>query len=90
MDIDDVKNSEYIEEDVIRKYSFDQRSQLFRNSNVIMSHAEDDPNMIFKFEGVNGGLDARSKSQLNRSHDVNDSGNIRETGASDKKGNLAT
>ena len=55
-----------------------------------MSHAEDDPNMIFKFEGGNGGFEVRSKSQLNRSHDVNDSGNIRETGASDKVGNLAT
>ena len=85
-----MRNSEYIEEDVIRKYSYDQRSQLFRNSNVIMSHAEDDPNMIFKFEGGNGGFEVRSKSQLNRSHDVNDSGNIRETGASDKVGNLAT
>jgi hypothetical protein len=37
LDIDDVKNSEYIEEDVIRKYSFDQQSMLFRNSNVIAS-----------------------------------------------------
>ena len=55
---------------------------MFRNSNVIMSHAEDDPNMIFKFEGGKG-FEVRSKSQLNRSHDVNDSGNIRETGASD-------
>ena len=85
MDIDDVKNSEYIEEDVIRKYSFEQRSQLFRNSNVIMSHADNDPNMIFKFEGGTGGLDSqiRTKSNLNRSHDVNDSGNIRMTDASD-------
>jgi hypothetical protein len=37
LDIDDVKNSEYIEEDVIKKYSFDQRSQFFRDSNVIGS-----------------------------------------------------
>jgi len=37
LDIDDVKNSEYIEEDIIKKYSFDQRSQFFRDSNVIGS-----------------------------------------------------
>lgn len=37
LDIDDVKNSMYIEEDVIRRYSFDQQSMLFRNSNVIAS-----------------------------------------------------
>lgn len=37
LDIDDVKNSMYIEENVIKKYSFDQRSQLFRDSNVIAS-----------------------------------------------------
>ncbi len=37
LDIDDVKNSEYIEEDIIKKYSFDQRSQFFRESNVIGS-----------------------------------------------------
>ena len=87
LDIDDVKASEYIEEDVIRKYSFEQRSQLFRNSNIIMSHAED-PNVIFKFEGGTGGIDsqayARTKSNLNRSHDVNDSGNIRDTQVSEK------
>jgi len=90
LDQDDVRASEYIEEDVIRKYSFEQRSQLFRNSNVIMSHADDDPNIIFKFEGGTGGLDShalgRSKSNLNRSHDIAESsGNIRDTGASDKK-----
>jgi len=73
LDQDDVKNSEYIEEDVIRSYSFAQRSQLFRNSNVIMSHVGDDPNIIFKFEGGTGGLDShvRSKSNLNRSQDTN-------------------
>lgn len=51
LDQDDVKNSEYIEEDVIKSYSFAQRSQLLR-SNLIMSHADDDPNIIFKFEGA--------------------------------------
>jgi hypothetical protein len=68
LDIDDVKNSEYIEEDIIRKYSFDQRSQLFRDSNVIASsHAQED--ILFRFQTVGGPTDKFKNSQLNRSQD---------------------
>ena len=67
LDLDDVKNSEYIEEDEIRRFSEVQRSQFFRNSNVVLSNAGDD--VMFKFEGTNSGI--LKNSNLNRSHDVN-------------------
>jgi hypothetical protein len=52
--MDDVKNSEYIEEDEIKKYSFEQKSQLFKNSNIIMStHGQED--ILFKFQMNVGG-----------------------------------
>lgn len=72
LDIDDVKNSEYIEEDEIKKYSFEQKSQLFKNSNIIMStHGQED--ILFKFQmngGGTGGLEYQLRNtQLNRSQD---------------------
>lgn len=51
--MDDVRNSEYIEEDVIKRYSFEQRSQLFRESNVIVS-SQGQEDILFRFQ-MNGG-----------------------------------
>jgi hypothetical protein len=69
LQIDDVKNSEYIEEEEIKRFSMAQRSQLFRESNVIVT----DENVIFKLigDGGTGGLDD-VKNMMNRSHDFND------------------
>jgi hypothetical protein len=36
LDIDDVRNSEYIEEQEVKRFSIIQKSQLFKESNIIM------------------------------------------------------
>lgn len=69
MQIDDVRNSEYIEEAEVKRFSMEQRSQLFRESNVIVTNED----VFFRFQaadGGTGGLDGLKK--LNRSHDITD------------------
>lgn len=70
LQIDDVRNSEYIEEEDIKRFSIDQRSQLFRESNVIVTN--DDVLFRFQTDGGTGGLEGFNKKALNRSHDMGD------------------
>jgi hypothetical protein len=42
---DEVRNSEYIEEAEVKRFSMEQRSQLFRESNVIVTNED----VFFRF-----------------------------------------
>ena len=82
LDNDEVRNSEYIEEDVILRYSFEQRSQLFTNSNVILN-SQGQEDILFKFQanGGTGGAGEKFKnSHLNRSNDPLDESHRLSTG----------
>lgn len=66
MKIDDVKNSEYIEEEEIKRFSVEQRSQFVRDSHDLRGTI--DENVAFRMlsDGGTGGLDMLKKI-MNRS-----------------------
>lgn len=52
MQMDDVKNSEYIEEEDIKKSTYEQRQQMFFNSRII---ADESVKFMFHLDGGTGG-----------------------------------
>ena len=71
LDNDDVRNSEYIEEDVIKRYSYDQASYIFRNSNIVASSAAQE-DLLYKVKNGARGESLNDKlrsTTLNKSHD---------------------
>ena len=72
LNIDDVKNSEYIEEGEIRRFSMEQRSNFFNESNIVSSEGNYQQ-VQFEFAADGGTGGQLNFNKMNRSHDFSSS-----------------